>query len=227
MSVTMDFTTTAMARPMIVDRTFASFSKNLQDIDLKECRLFINIDPLPSGVKRKKVIAVAKKYFKEVHYNLPKKANFTAAVNWIWSNAESEFIFNLEDDWELIRPVSVPHLLTYFEKRENLFQVILRAYRYRYRTCVLSPSITHRRLYSAVGGNLNTTINPEAQLRGERFGIKMPTSGGKGKKPLIIYPKNSRTVILRDIGRKWIRKTKYKKGGGARKKARFITWEIK
>ena len=228
MPLEIDFTTTAMSRPLIVDRTYSSFSKNLQGIDLKNCRLFINIDPLPPHMKRKEVIAVARKYFKEVHYNLPKVANFTAAVNWIWSNASSEFIFHLEDDWELVRPVSVSKLMNYFQKNDQLLQIILRAYRYRYRTCALSPSIIHRKMYSAVGGNLNIKVNPEAQLRGKKFGIKMPSRGSISHKTLIVvYPEKIKRIILRDIGRKWINKTKYKKGGGARKKARFITWETK
>ena len=226
MPLTMDFTTTAMSRPMILERTLTSFSKNLQGIDLKNCRLFINIDPLPPNIKRKEVIVVARKYFKEVHYNLPKVANFTAAVNWIWSNAKTEYIFHLEDDWELVRPVSVPLVLEYFEKNEHLLQVILRAYRYRYRTCALSPSIIHKKMYSAIGGNLNTQVNPEAQLRGKKFGIEMPTRNTGSKKAIFVFPGKIRKIILRDIGRKWINKTRYKKGGG-RKKARFLTWETK
>jgi len=226
MPLIMDFTTTAMARPEILNRTLSSFSKNLIGITLKNCRLFINIDPLPSGIKRKEVIRVARKYFKEVNYNLPKVANFTAAVNWLWSNAETEYIFHLEDDWELVKKVSVPRLLAFFEKNENLLQLILRAYRYRYKTCALSPSIIHKKMYSAVGGNLNIKVNPEAQLRGDKFGIKMPTRGSAtAGRSIRVYPKKH--VILSDIGRRWINKSRYKKGGGYRKKARFITWEIK
>ena len=116
----MDFTTTAMARPFIVDRTFKSFSKNLQGIDLQNCRLFINIDPLPSNIKRKDVIVVARKYFKEVYYNLPKKANFTAAVNWIWLNSSSEFIFHLEDDFEMIRLVDPKEIINILESEPDL-----------------------------------------------------------------------------------------------------------
>jgi len=173
MSIIMDFTTTAVVRPHVLDRTLGSFSKNLKDINLKECRLVINIDPLPP-IKRKNVIIVARKYFGDVKYNLPKTANFTAAYNWIWSNAETEYIFNLEDDWELIKPVSIQKVLGYFDKNKKLLQVLLRAYRYRYKTCALSPGVLHRRFYSAVGGKLVITSNPEIQLRGERFGIRMP-----------------------------------------------------
>lgn len=228
--VKLDFTTTAVARPGILNQTLSSFSTNLKGINMKDCKLVINIDPLPSDTKRKNVIKVAEKYFGDVLYNLPEQANFTAAYNWVWKNAETEYIFNLEDDWKLKSPVDVPLIIDYFKKNKTLLQVLLRAYRYHYRTCALSPSIIHRRMYSAVGGNLNTDINPEAQLRGEKFGIKMPTRGGKNRvssKGLIrVYPKKVKAVILQDLGRSWINKTKFKKSGDG-KKARFTTWETK
>jgi hypothetical protein len=226
--LSMDFTTTAVARHGIFNQTLSSFSKNLKGINLKDCRLVINVDPLPPNRKRRDVIKVAKKYFRQVKYNLPNKPNFTAAYNWVWENANTEYIFNLEDDWLLTAEVDVPALLKYFEKNDKLLQILLRAYNYHYRTCALSPSIIHRRLYSAVGGNMNVKINPEAQLRGERFGIKMPTRGkGVSRKGLIrVYPKKLKAVILKDLGRQWIKKTNLRKSGGG-KKARFITWEKK
>lgn len=227
MSIIMDFTTTAMARPEIVDRTYASFSKNLKGIDLKECRLFINVDPLPNDVNREEVIKVAEKYFEEVHPNYPEKANFTAACNWIWSNAQTEYIFHLEDDWQLIEKVSVPQLLKYFKKHSKLLEVALRAYRYQYLICPLSPNIMHERYYKAIAGKLNENCNPEIQLRGKKFGIDMPTRefkiSTKGK--LVIYPEKKNKIIVKDIGRKWIKKSKYKKPKG--KKGHFTTWESK
>jgi len=229
MSVIMDFTTTAMARPSILNTTLNSFSKNLVGIDLKKCRLIINIDPLPPEIRRKNVVKVARKYFGEVIYNYPKTANFTAAVNWTWSRAKTEYIFHLEDDWELTQKVSIPKVIKHFEINKQLLQIIFRAYRYRYITCALSPSIIHRRMYSAIGGNLNEKMNPEAQLRGERFGIIMPRRGKPGITPagkIVVHPPKSRKIVLRDLGRAWIRKTKYKKTG-AGKKARFLTWESK
>jgi hypothetical protein len=225
--VKMDFTTTAVARPGVLDQTLSSFSKNLKGLNMKECRMVINIDPLPSNKNRDRVIKVAEKHFGDVLYRLPDKANFTAAYNWIWKNAETKYIFNLEDDWQLSKEIDVPFLMDYFHKNKKLLQVILRAYRYHYRTCALSPSIIHKRMYSAVGGNLDNNINPEAQLRGERFGIRMPHRGKIGSHGLIrVYPKKLKTIIVHDLGRRWIRKTKFKKSGGG-KKARFITWEKK
>ena len=222
--IKMDFTTTAMARPEIVERTYASFSKNLKGIDLKECRLFINIDPLPSGKDRKEVTKVAKKYFREVIPNYPDKPNYTAAYNWLWSSAESNIIFNLEDDWELIEEVPIPELVDHFNNYPEMMEVALRAYTYEYPKCPTSPCLMGKKYYKAVGGKLNITLNPEIQLRGRKFGIEMPNPKDKipFKGKLIVYPENK--VILKDIGRSWLKRSNYRR---PKKKARFTSWETK
>lgn len=226
--IKLDFTTTAMARPEIVNETYSSFSKNLEGINLKDCRLFINIDPLPKDVDREKVTEVAKKYFKEVYPNYPDKPNYTAAYNWIWTKAESEFIFNLEDDWELLRETSVQKLLTYFEKYPDLMEVALRAYPYKYKACPTSPSIIHKRYYKSVAGKLDETINPEIQLRGRKFGIDMPSPRFKitWKGKIIAYPEqeNEQSIILKDLGRSWLKKSGFKRPN---MKKGFTTWELK
>ena len=222
--ISIDFTTTAMARPEIIDRTYSSFSKNLIGLNMKESRLFINIDPLPVDIDRNEVVKVAKKYFKEVHVNMPPIANFTKAVNWCWSNAKTDLIFHLEDDWELTQKISVPKMIQHFKDLPNLMEVALRAYNYSYKSLPLSPCIIHKRYYKKVAGRLNETINPEIQLRGKKFKIKMPVlSGGvprDGK--LVMY---SNDIVIKDIGRKWMNQSKYKKPTG--KKGHFITWEKK
>ncbi len=227
MPLKMDFTTTAVARPMIVNKTYESFARNLKGINLKNCRLFINVDPLPPDVNRKNVVKVARKYFGEVHANFPEEANFTAAYNWIWSNAETKYIFNIEDDWQLIREVNVRQLLSFFEKAPKLMQVALRAYRYRYLSVALSPSILHERFYKAVAGNLNPKRNPEAQIRGKNFGLKMPARSLKisHKGKVIGYPGNIKQIAVRDIGRGWMKRSKYRKPRSS--KTRFVTWEQK
>jgi len=224
--IIMDFTTPATVRPEIVDATYSSFSKNLKGIDLKKCRLFINIDPLPNGVNRKGITEVAKKYFKKVYPNYPEKPNFTAACNWVWSHAETEYIFHLEDDWLLLEKVSVPKLLKYFGTHSKLMEVALRAYNYHYSVCPLSPCVMHRKYYKAVAGNLNEEINPEIQLRGRKFGIEMPSHDSKisPKGNVIVYPEERKRIIVKDIGREWLKNSRFKKPKG---KSRFISWEKK
>ena len=219
----MDFTTTAMARPDIVDKTYSSFSKNLKGIDLKQCSLYINIDPLPDKVNREEVTEVAKKYFKEVHSNYPNKPNFTKALNWVWLNAKTRYIFHLEDDWQLVREVPIEKLMVNFKKHNKLMNVVLRAYKFKYRSCALSPGIFHRRFYKSVAGKLDERINPEIQLRGKNFGIEMPAPcfGISWYGKVEVY---SKKIVVKDIGRSWLKKSKFKK---PKKKGHFINWETK
>lgn len=222
--VRVDFSTTAMARPDVLDMTYWSFSNNLKDINLKDCRLFINIEPLPVDVDRNEVIKVAEGYFGEVHANCPNKANFTAACNWLWSNADAEYIFHLEDDWCLIKEISIKSLLRPFKGNPKLLEVALRAYPYVYKVCPLSPNVMHERYYKAIAGKLDESLNPEIQLRGKKFGIDMPDKTSyKGK--VYVYPEDFNDIVVKDIGRKWMKSSKYKKGGSV--KAGFTTWEEK
>jgi hypothetical protein len=227
MSIIMDFTTPAVIRPDIINLTYKSFSKNLKGVDLKQCRLFINVDPLPEGAIKKGVIKIARKYFKEVHYNYAKVGNFTAACNWIWSHADTPFIFHLEDDWELVREISVKKMLKYFDKHSDLLQVVLRAYRYPYRSVALSPGIMHERLYKAVAGKLRENKNPESQMRGEKYGIRMPARSLKilNRGLVAVYPEKLKAVVVRDRGRKWLDASAYKKPRCS--KTNFISWQKK
>lgn len=221
-----DFTTTAMNRPNIIDRTYASFSENLEGVDLKNCRLFINIDPLPKG-DREEVTKVSKKYFGEVFPNYPNKPNFTAACNWIWSNAKTEYIFHIEDDWILLEKINISDIIECFQHRPKLLEVALRAYNYHYKVCPLSPCVMHKRYYKAIAGNLNEQFNPEVQLRGINFGIEMPSPVFKisEKGRIVVYPENKKTIIIRDIGRPWMKSSEFVKSGEVKKY--FNSWELK
>jgi len=222
----LDFTTTAVARPKIVNQTFKSFSRNLKGVDFGSSRLFINIDPLPSDVDRQEVIDVAEKYFGTVVANCPKKGNYTTAYNWVWGRAETEFIFNLEDDWAMTEEVHIDKLLAYFDGSETMYEVALRAYEYPYRTCPTSPSVMHERYYKKIAGNLDPTFNPECQLRGRKWGLKMPSKDPKvtHKGRVIAYPEKRSHIVLKDLGRDWMNKQPFKRPNS--KKA-FTTWQEK
>jgi hypothetical protein len=58
-----DFTTTAMCRPELFRRTLESFDQNLAGISLRDCSLYLNIDPLPDNDLAVEVIGVATEYF--------------------------------------------------------------------------------------------------------------------------------------------------------------------
>jgi len=210
----MEFTTTAMSRPDIINKTYHSFSKNLKGIDFKKSTLYINIDPLPKGNNTLRVVEVAYKYFGNVVYNTPEKPNFTNAVNWCWMNAKEDIIFHLEDDWIMTELVDVLPLI---DKLNNskLFSIPFRkTMNFPYDKPSLSPSFLHNRFYKAVAGRLDSKLNPEIQLRGKNFGIDMGPRQG-------IVDGYSDHAIIQDIGREWIDKTKYKK---PKTKSEFVSW---
>ncbi len=190
------FTTTSLARPDILEKTYDSFSKNIKQ-DLKEFTLFINVDPVPNNIRQKEIIEVANRYFNRVICNLPKEPNFTKAVSWCWKSAAAfPFIFQLEDDWVLEQEIDLNTLLYLFKNNPRLLQVVLRAYPYVYKKVVLSPSIIANKFFIAFSNNFDYTINPEVQLRNESI--------------LRIQQENlyvvGNTPIVSDIGRGWLKK---------------------
>jgi len=211
MSIT--FTTTATNRPEVLDRTYASFNSNITGIRLKDCELVINVDPLPSSEKREEAVDIAKKYFGKVTASLPEKPNFTTAINTIWSLSSAAFIFNLEDDWLLTKPVNLDVIMQSMKKNPNCLQCVLRAYNYDYNKMALSPSIIKRKLYSQIAGKLDSSLNPEIQLRDTRI-----TKYELNKKSIMVH---GNKPIVRDIGREWIEKSGFKRPD---KKAHFNAW---
>ena len=187
-------TTTALARPNIVRRTFSSFTRRMPD--LRGAKLFINIDPIPNESLQQETLEAAREFFPDLEARIPSTPNFTAAINWLWSKADTPFIFHLEDDWIIGRVVR----FTSLEKHlvPGVMQVNLRAYRYRYNKMVLSPSLIKKECYKGFAGKLNTKVNPEVQLRNADlfdFRPEMISTYGRG-------------VVVRDIGRDWLDRQK-------------------
>lgn len=212
---TLSFTTTSLARPEILEQTYASFLNNIEGADMSKCTLYINIDPIPYSNKigslQKSTLAVAKKYFNNVVYRLPEQPNFTDAVNWCWSSAETPYIFQLEDDWILLKKININNILSLFNKKSAL-EVILRAYTAKYTKLALSPSIWKYDLYKTFAGNLEITRNPEVQLRDACF------ASAFNQKNIIVEGKDN--PVVKDIGRKWLKSKGLKKLG----KAKFIQY---
>lgn len=221
------FTTTAMCRPDILNTTLKSFNKGLLGLKLKEVVLYLNIDPLPKeeGIDidkyKKRTIEVAQKYFKEVVYRTPEKANFTSAVQWTWQQAQTPYIFHLEDDWILKKQANMDDIIRPLSKSKKMVQVVLRAYKFDYtdmnKIC-LSPSIISERLYKKVRDSFDLNINPEVQLR--QVNKKMGTVNWENIK-VVAYPYKEVRIIVKDIGRKWIGQQNYAK---PKTKSNFTSW---
>lgn len=202
------FTTTAMARPELIERTYGSFKENMSGIDWGSTTLFVNIEPLPDANAVNSVIEVCKQFFGRVVTRTPKEANFTKALSWCWNQVNTDYVLHLEDDWVLTSKIEFKDLLKLFVN-DKTKQVVLRAYPYEYDKMCLSPSVIRGSWVKRFEFDFN--LNPEVQLRKSWV-----------RPEYINVPHNN--IVVKDIGRKWIESSDYKKPGH---KASFTSWEKK
>jgi hypothetical protein len=124
-----DFTTTATCRPEVLVKTLSSFRDNLTGLELREQRLFLNVDPVPDSGCAREVVRVANTFFGRVVVNYPSTPNFARAVAWCLQQPGTRYFFHLEDDWEMLRQYDISDLAERMEAAgEDLACVNLRAY---------------------------------------------------------------------------------------------------
>lgn len=210
---TLTFTTTAMPRPDLIKKTYDSFTKNMLEFDFKKATLYINVDRFPDGRdddKRKEVVEVARNYFGNVIANLPENPNFAQAVRWCFSKIETYYNFHLEDDWELLVPVKVS-VFNQFFLSPIVQQIALRAWKNVKGNFYLSPSFLRGTFCREMAENMNDVDNPEVQIRNMK-----PNYKGGG---FLYFPFEPRAVIIRDLGREWMKKNQYNRGS-----QNFVQW---
>lgn len=213
-----DVITTATLRPELLEITYSSLFRHVTEFSPN--RLLINVDPAPIGnATVDDVLDVARRHFKRVVYRHPSHANCALAVQWLWSTAETPFIFYLEDDWETIRPFRFADLTdAILKSKSSVVQARLRTIPGRHDRAVrgmisFRPSVMSRSFISRVVGHLNDSSHPEVQIRQlSRFGIDRMSCGVVicGKKP-----------VMRDIGRDWSRSHGVQRGS----KQVFVRWQ--
>lgn len=207
----LEFSTTAMRRPDILEATYKSFTNQLQGVDWGNSTLYLNVDPLPEDGDPQKCIEIAEKYFGKVVFRLPEKPHFTAAVKWCWSQVEGPFLFHLEDDWVLKIPIHIQDMVNRMNKFSKAVQVALKAHHAAYgpKIC-LSPSLLKGDFVRRMSELFTLKCNPEIQLRGSNL------CGGC----TCVFPPKSK-IILKDLGRRWLAQSDYKRPP---RKGKFVQW---
>jgi hypothetical protein len=118
-------------RPELIERTLRSFQNNLFR-SYADHRLIINIDPVrgrESQATRKEALAVVDRYFTRKKVRLPRRPHFPKAIHWLWAEAESEFVFHLEDDWECVVKLDLERMIAVMRSQSDLLGLRLNAYR--------------------------------------------------------------------------------------------------
>lgn len=124
-----DVTTTAICRPKLIERTFESFTTNLLNGE-HDYRLVINIDPYgddKDGERFKQVLKICYKYFKRVKYNVPNVSLYSRAAKWVWDNCNAEYVFNLQDDWIMLREIDINIMIKHLAANDKLASMRLGA----------------------------------------------------------------------------------------------------
>jgi len=223
-----DITMTATMRHKVVEETLISFFKKML-MDQSRFRLIINVDPIGNDSKKKWVEKVANRFFKDVLINIPSEPGFTKAVQWCWSQTKSEYVFHLEDDWKLLRPVNIDSMIEILEKNQDLVSLRLSKINIgstkfgnkngfiEHPKISLNPTLFKGDFLRTVSPLMDLSVNPEKQLRINK------TPRGKYISKFIhgIYVKDSNEKIVEDIGREWMNESKYTKKIG------FMKWELK
>ncbi len=240
-----DITTTATLRSEILDRTLSSFKEKL--FKKHDCRLIMNIDPVgPDTIQN--VQDVAMKYFNNIIFNVPDKPNFSRAFLWVFSQATSEYIFNLEDDWVLLREVDLSDMIRVMDlnpelatlrlsyriseersKQWNLFfdydayrEIFLCPPEARVRAGFCGhPSLIRNSFIKNCLRYINPNKNPEKEFHvGGPFQLHHIVN----QYDYAVYQKQHEGAYILDIGRKWLQETNWQKKGN---KAFFNEWERK
>lgn len=205
-----EFTTTGCNRPEVYSRTLISFRDNLTGVDWEKSTMYLNIDSIPKSTGKEhayRMERVAGALFKRVHVRYTGMPSFPAAVKWCWTRPANEFFFHLEDDWLLTTKINIEDMLRMLMDNPRLSCVNLRAYEgIRDERICLSPCVMRTAHAKVMAERLRDDVNPEQQLR-----LITPNNPHGGAHHGFIGARYPEQVVLQDIGREWLAKSKFKK----------------
>ena len=243
-----DVTMTATVRPLVILRALESFQNKVASLN-PDCsfRLVANIDDIGDieNHTRADVVYKMQWFFKNQLLRLPEKFGFPSALKWCFENVESEFFFNIEDDWKFLKPIDLEKIFHFMHKNHDL--AILRLpYRRadenqakqwnkffpwngEFFECPEElrpglgfsghPSLIRTAFIREIVKHLTEDSCPEKQIKGHnpvmRNILKRWRFG--------VFQKQSEGPYVEDIGREWRDKMNLKKNGSYG----FSTWEPK
>ena len=237
-----DITCTATRRPEILDKTLASFKKNM--FHDRPCCLIINVDPVGDDILSSEIFALASEYFPRIVYRSPDEANFPQAFIWTWTHATSDFVFHLEDDWELLVPIDLDAMLAkmkeipdlmglrlHWRRTEEECKPFARTIPYNAEDGFFEPveamrnpegicghpTLFRHKFISTVLPYMTLDKNPEKQLRYNKHTAQVIREHRWG-----IWGKQFEPPQIRDLGRAWIADSGWRKAGS---RAFFKKWE--
>lgn len=210
----------------------------------------VNVDPVGrESDSPERVLRTIELFLPILESRLALEPHFGQAFYNVWSMAANhykdyDYVFNLEDDWEMIYDIDIRDMVEILEMEEDLALLRLPQFKAdedrmknwdkffpwngRYFECPSNlrqavgfcghPSLIKMEYVRNCVYYVEPTINPEKQFHG-------------GNPPLLeevlkwrygVFSKPNHPPYIRDLGREWMVKNKFKKAGS---KAFFTNWE--
>ena len=206
---TIDISMTALLRSNILEQTLSSFFEKMFNNDHFSYRLVVNVDPIGESLLEDIKNIIFKYFGNNYIINTPLEANLAKAVKWSMLNTTSKYVFNLEDDWRLLKKVYISHMVEVLEKNKNLNflrlpfsgaeKFLAHQKSFGFETtgkfsiaCFLSRGEIIRKIVS----QMNDFESPERQIKTD---VKHNYIGSVGR----YYEAMSSGHCTQDIGREW------------------------
>ena len=236
--------TTATRRFNILSKTLLTFGFNLFG-GFKDVKMIINIDPVGKD-NLCDITDIIHSAFKErIIINTPETASFPKAFKWCWANTTADYVLNLEDDWELLQPVDLLHMIHIMEFDPSLASLRLpwksqdeesmKNWKYFfpwngfYYKCPEElirsvgfcghPSLLRGEFVRNCAPLLSDNYNPEKQFHNR---VNTPLMQEIDKWDFGVLRTEDRQPAIADIGRKWMVENGFNKKGN---KSLFQEWE--
>lgn len=248
---TVDVAMTATMRVELLKKTISSFFACMFNgyVDGgNRLNLILNIDPIGIDDTPGKIGSYIDKIrhkFNKVIIRHPSEASFPRAFKWVWMNTGADYVFHLEDDWELMMGVDLKDLIHTLEAESDLALLRLAAfhagtttmknwnkffpYNGDYYECpdymvgsvgfCGHPSLIKAEFVRNTVKFLDENRNPEKQFH-SRGNTKIMQEVMRWRYG--VYNTPGCPPLVRDIGRKWMVDNGFRKRGS---KAHFIQWE--
>ena len=205
----------ATLRPGILERTLESFNKNLfgrwnQDHDY---RCICNIDCIGDENRSPDdVVTVLQKFFGNKTICIINGVPcFSHAVIETWKRVESEFFFNLEDDWILNKKIDIEKMIKIMQSNPIMASLRLPKGPWKKHAFSQNPSLIRTSWMKIIIDKIRFHESVEVQLYNIKY-IKDDWLFG-------LYPAFAGSPIITDIGREWRDTHNFKKG-----RVNFATW---
>jgi hypothetical protein len=248
-----DITCTATLRPELLRRTFESHKKYLFGSSIQKARLIINIDMVGTNCPKQSQDALSEIFdfihsmnFYTVSWNIGLPGNFAKAWFWCMNQLDisKPIFFNLEEDWEMVRPVNFEEMYDVMVKNPIIAHLRLSQFpstinRLKNWNKFLSwngtffevnsdeagtigwcghPGLTRTKFMMECLLHMDKEKNPEKQIKHHNPKIREIID----KSVFGCWHEQDCPAAIIDIGREWMVKHGWVKAGS---KAFFTTWE--